>query len=58
MPLYLGGERLKLKLGNVTYELKIYAERPEFDTVFILSSDGYVLTDSNLVYLTPKESDE
>ncbi len=56
MALYLGnGEKLKININNIKYSLKILTETPVFDGVRLLSSDNYVLKDSNGLHLTVKE---
>jgi hypothetical protein len=57
MALYLGGEKVKLNLDGVTYYLNVFSETTIINGIRLLSSDGYVLTDSNGLYLTTKEDE-
>ena len=58
MGLYLGDSgKLKLILDNVVYRLNIFSETIILNGVKLLSSDNYILKDSNNVYLTVKESE-
>lgn len=51
MALYLGNnEKLKININNIAYYLNILSLKP----VTLSSSDGYVLKDSNGLYLTVK----
>lgn len=55
MALYLGdSSRLKINLGGVVYCLNLFFEVPITDNR-LLSSDNYILQDSNGLYLTFKE---
>lgn len=58
MALYLGssGER-KIILNGVVYYLNLFSAIPTANDVWLLSSDNYILTDSNGIYLTVKESE-
>lgn len=60
MALYLGSDNKKQKviLNGVVYCLNLLSEIIITNGVRLLSSEGYVLKDSNGVYLTTKESDE
>lgn len=55
MTIYLNGERVKLKLGNISYKLVIGPTESNSSDNFIRSSDGYILRDINELYLIPKE---
>lgn len=58
MGLYIGGSKIKVKSGNITYRSKLYVSStaPIVNGITLLSSDGYTLKDSKGVYLTTKES--
>lgn len=49
MTIYLGSQKVILNMGGLAYRL--------FLGIRLLSSDGYVLMDSNGVCLLPKEDD-
>lgn len=56
MALYLGSsEKLQINIENIRYCLNLYAKSPIINGVMLLSSDNYILKDSNGVYLTAKE---
>lgn len=55
MSLYLGSEKLKLNMGDAIYGLIIPSATPMLNGIMLLSSDSYILKDSNGVYLTAKE---
>jgi hypothetical protein len=56
MGLYLGdGEKLKLNIGNTICNLIIPATVTILNNIILLSSDNYILKDSNGVYLITKE---
>lgn len=57
MALYLGSEKVKIILNNVVYNLNLYSEKPIYNGILLLSSDGYVLKDINELYLTAKEDE-
>lgn len=58
MALYLGSsENLKIFLNGILYYLNLYSETPITNNIRLLSSDGYILKDSNGLYLTVKESE-
>ena len=58
MALYLGSsEKLKVILDDVVYYLNLYADPPITNGVRQLSSEGYILKDSNGLYITVKESE-
>lgn len=58
MALYLGDSgKQKIHLNNVTYYLNLFSNIPIINGVGLLSSEGYMLKDSNGLYLTAKESD-
>lgn len=59
MALYLGNDKIKLKIGNVTRILNLTVATPEIEIegIRLKSSDGFVLKDSNGVLLLAKESE-
>lgn len=58
MALYLGSsEKLKLVLNNATYNLNLLSTSLILNGIKLLSSEGYILRDSNGLYLTSKESE-
>lgn len=58
MALYLGGsDKLKINLNSILYHLNLYSLAPITNGVMLLSSDDYMLKDSNGLYLTAKESE-
>lgn len=58
MGLYLGSsEKLKINLNNILCSLNLFSETPITNSVRLLSSEGYILKDSNGLYLTAKEDE-
>lgn len=57
MALHLGSEKVKLNLNGVLYNLNLYSSTPIVEIIRLLSSEGYILKDSNGLYLVPKESE-
>jgi hypothetical protein len=58
MALYLGSsDKLKININNVTYYLNLFSTTPITKGIRLLSSEGYILKDSNGLYLTAKESE-
>lgn len=58
MALYLGSsEKLKININNVTHYLNLFFEAPITNGIRLLSSDGYILKDSNGLYITTKEEE-
>lgn len=58
MALYLGNRgKLKINLSNVSYYLNLYSKMPITNGIRLLSQDGYILKDSNGLYITTKESE-
>lgn len=56
MALYLGNsEKVKIYINNVLYSLNLFSEIPIFNGARLLSSENYILKDSNGIYLTVKE---
>lgn len=58
MALYLGNsDKLKIYSNNVLYNFNFYSEAPITNGIRLLSSENYILRDSNGLYLTVKESE-
>lgn len=58
MGLYLGNEKMNLRSNELLLCLNIYSPSdPITEVIRLLSSDNYILKDSNNVYLIPKEVD-
>lgn len=58
MALYLGNsEKLKINLNSVVYYLNFFSTTPITNGIRLLSSDEYILKDSNNLYLTFKEEE-
>jgi len=56
MALYLGSsEKLQINLNGTACDLKLYSETPVVNGDLPISSDGYVLRDLSLLYLTAKD---
>ena len=56
MALYLGSsEKLKINIDNVKYYLNLFSKIPITNGIRLLSSNDYILKDSNGLYLTTKE---
>lgn len=52
MAIYLGGIKYNLMLGGTVYDLNIYSSTPITNGIRLISSDNYILKDSNGLYLT------
>lgn len=58
MALYLGSsEKLNLRLGNAVCLINLFSEIPITNGIRRLSSEGYILKDSNGLYITTKEGE-
>lgn len=57
MPLYLGNEKVKINLNGIIYKLNLYSSTKIEDIIRMLSSDGYILKDSNGLYIIPKDGE-
>ncbi len=55
MALYLGSEKVKVNLNGVIYCLNLFSKNPIINGIKLLSSEGFILKDSNGLYLTVKE---
>lgn len=58
MALYLGSEKVKIKLGSSARIIELYSNIPITTGVILLSSDGYILRDSNGLYVTSLKESE
>jgi hypothetical protein len=58
MPLYLGTEQVKINLDDIIYHLNLFTNVIITNNPKLLSSDNFVLQDSNELYITVKEDDE
>lgn len=57
MALYLGENKVRINLNGNVYCLNLFSNTPIINSIRLLSSEGYVLKDSNGNYLTVKESE-
>lgn len=58
MALYLGNsEKLKIYSDGVICYLNIFSTYPITNGIKLVSSDGYVLKDSNNLYITTKDGE-
>lgn len=57
MALYLGDNKVKINLNGIMCSLNLFSSNLILNGVSLLSSEGYILRDSNGLYLTTKESD-
>lgn len=58
MGFYIGeSKKQKVIIDGVIYRFDVFSEELITNGMRLLSSDGYVLIDSKLLYLTAKESD-
>ena len=55
MAIYLGGEKVKIILGNNIYIMNILSTSPTIEEIRLLSSEGYILKDLNGLYLIAEE---
>ena len=55
MALYLGSNKVQININNVKYSMRLFSETFIANGIRLLSSDGYILQDSNGIYLTAKE---
>lgn len=55
MSVYLGTNKVKIILDGKIYKINI--DSSISDKIRLLSSDKYILKDSNGIYLVPKEGD-
>lgn len=57
MALYLGNQKVRLNLNGIAYKLNIFSMSSNIKGPVLLSSDNYILKDSNGLYLTFKEGE-
>lgn len=57
MALYFGGNEVNVNLNGNIYHLNSDMIASVIDIVKLLSSDGYILRDSNGLYLIPNSSE-
>ena len=55
MALYLGNDKVKININDITYSMKLFSETLILNGIRLLSSEGYILKDANGLYLTAKE---
>lgn len=53
MALYLGNDRIKINLDSVVYCLNLTTSTFDKNYIALLSSDNFILRDSNGLYLLP-----
>ena len=58
MALFLGSNKVKINLDGTKYYLNLYSSSPITNGVRMLSKDGYLLKDSNGLYLTTIKEDK
>ena len=58
MALYLGENKVKINLNGIVYCLNLYSTTSTINNGWLLSSDNYILQDSNGIYLIPKDFSE
>ena len=57
MALYLGNDKIKINLDGIAYCLNLAPINVITNNIRLLSSDNYILQDSNGIYLLAKEGD-
>ena len=59
MALYIGNKKVKISLDGSAFRLNLFSETIITNGIRLLSSDGFILKDSNGLYLTSlKDSNE
>lgn len=58
MATYMGKDKVKIYLDDTLSKLNIYSTTPIINGVVLLSSDEYILKDSNGLYITAKKEGE
>ena len=58
MTLYLGSKKVNINLGGTRYKLNLYINpnTPIVNSRNLLTSDGYILKDSNGATIIPKDN--
>lgn len=57
MTLYLGEDKVKINLNGIAYCLNLFSATSTINNGWLLSSDNYILQDSNGIYLIIKENE-
>lgn len=57
MALYLGSNQVKINLNGVSYYLNFFSTTPITNGIRLLSSEIFILKDSNGLYLTVEEAE-
>ena len=57
MALYLGDSKVKINLNGIVCSLNLFSSNLILNGILLLASEGYILKDSNGLYLTTKESE-
>lgn len=57
MALYLGSNKIKINLGGVVYCLNLFFDTQITNGIRLLSSESYILKDSNGLYLAAKDGE-
>ena len=57
MALYLGNDKIKINLDGVVYCLNLVASTFNKNYIALLSSDNFILRDSNGLYLLPVDAE-
>lgn len=55
MALYLGNNKVKINLNGIVCSLNLFSSNLILNGILLLSSENYILKDSNGVFLTAKE---
>ena len=55
MALYLGKDAIKINLNGIVCSLNLFSLNPILNGISLLSSEDYILKDTNGVFLTVKE---
>lgn len=55
MALYLGNDKIKINLNGAVYHMNLFSATPTTNSIGLLSSDNYILTDINGVYILPSD---
>lgn len=57
MTIYFGSQKQKLYFGQIKIAMQLFSEIPVLNGKQLFSSDDYVLTDKNGVYLTVRKEE-
>ena len=57
MAIYLCNNKVKINLNGIMCSLNLFSSNLILNGVLLLASEGYILKDSNGLYLTTKESE-